>query len=178
MPGEVYYGQAWVPVSDTNCWVYTYSWRPDRAFTNSERTQFAGGFGVHSHVDGDYMPLRNRGNDYLIDRAQQKSQTFTGITGVSEQDSAIQDSQGPIVDRTREHLGPTDLGIVEFRKLVMGAARALQRGEEPKAARVAKKYAVRSGGSIAAPDRDLAAVMTERFGHRHGYVGQEYGLGE
>jgi phthalate 4,5-dioxygenase oxygenase subunit len=45
MPGEVYYGQAWVPVSDTNCWVYTYSWRPDRAFTNSERAQFDGGFG-------------------------------------------------------------------------------------------------------------------------------------
>ena len=47
MPGEVYYGQAWVPVDDTSCWIYTYSWRPDRAFTNSERTQFAGGFGVH-----------------------------------------------------------------------------------------------------------------------------------
>ena len=118
MPGEVYYGQAWVPVSDTSCWVYTYSWRPDRAFTNSERTQFDGGFGVHSHVDDDYMPLRNQRNDYLVDRALQKTSSFTGITGVSEQDSAIQDSQGPIQDRTREHLGPTDLGIVEFRKLI------------------------------------------------------------
>jgi phthalate 4,5-dioxygenase oxygenase subunit len=133
---------------------------------------------VHSHVDDDYMPLRNARNDYLIDRAQQKSQSFTGITGVSEQDSAIQDSQGPIQDRTREHLGPTDLGIVEFRKLVMGAARALQQGEEPKATRAAKKYAVRSGGWVAGPDKELAEVMTERFGHRHGYVGQEYGLGE
>ncbi len=47
--------------------------------------------------------------------------------GVSEQDAAIQDSQGPIQDRTREHLGPTDIGIVEFRKLVMGAARACSR---------------------------------------------------
>jgi hypothetical protein len=178
MPGEVYYGQAWVPVSDTSCWIYTYSWRPDRAFTNSERTQFDGGFGVHSHVDDEYMPLRNARNDYLIDRAQQKSQSFTGITGVSEQDSAIQDSQGPIQDRTREHLGPTDIGIVEFRKLVMGAARALQKGEAPKATQAAKKYAVRSGAWVAGPDKDIAEVMTERFGHRHGYIGQEYGLGE
>jgi hypothetical protein len=131
-------------------------WRPDRAFTNSERTQFAGGFGVHSAVGKDYVPLRNRNNDYLIDRDQQKTTSFTGITGVSEQDSAIQDSQGPIQDRTKEHLGPTDLGIVEFRKLIMGAARALQTGESPKATVSAKKYAVRSGAWVASPDKDLA----------------------
>ena len=51
--------------------------------------------------------------------------------GVSEQDAAVQDSQGPIADRTREHLGPTDLGIMHFRKLIMEAARALQQGEAP-----------------------------------------------
>ena len=124
------------------------------------------------------MPVRNRDNDYLIDRQHQKTTSFTGITGVSEQDSAIQDSQGPIQDRTREHLGPTDLGIVEFRKLMMGAAHALQKGEAPKAARSARQYAVRSGAWVAPPERDLAQVMTERFGHRHGYVGNEYGLGD
>ena len=97
---------------------------------------------------------------------------------MSEQDSAIQDSQGPIQDRTREHLGPTDLGIVEFRKLIMGAARALQQGTEPKAAACANRYAVRSGAWVAEPAKDLAAVMTERFGHPHGYVGGEHGLGD
>jgi hypothetical protein len=75
-------------------------------------------------------------------------------------------------------LGPTDVGIVEFRKLIMGAARAVQRGDAPKAAACANKYAVRAGGWIAGPDKDLAAVMTERFGHPHGYVGAEHGLGE
>jgi phthalate 4,5-dioxygenase oxygenase subunit len=117
-------------------------------------------------------------NEYMLDRAKQKTESFTGIMGVSEQDAAIQDSQGPIQDRTREHLGPTDIGIVEFRKLVMGAARALQQGNEPKSTQAAKKYAVRSGGWVADPGKDLSAVMTERFGHRHGYVGNEYGLGE
>ena len=28
-----------------------------------------------------------------------------------------------------------------------------------------------------APDKDLAAVMTERFGHPQGYIGDKYGLG-
>ena len=69
------------------------------------------------------------------------------------------------------------MGVVEFRKLVMGAARALRSGEEPKAAGKPRRYAVRAGGWVAAPDKDLATVMVERFGHRDGYVGNHYGLG-
>ena len=177
-PGEIYYGQCWVPVDDTTCWIYTYCWHPDRPFSNAERTKFAGGFNVHAEVDADYMPLRNLRNDYRLDRAAQKTATFTGITGVSEQDAAIQDSQGPIQDRRREHLGPTDIGIVEFRKLLMGAARGLAKGQEPRAAAVPHRYAVRSGGWIAGPDKDLAAVMVERFGHDRGWIGNLYGLGD
>ena len=47
-----------------------------------------------------------------------------------------------------------------------------------KAARAPGRYAVRAGGSVAQPDKDLIQVMTERFGHRHGYVGNTYGLGD
>ena len=154
------------------------SWTPDRPLTNAERAKYASGLSLHAEIGEDYVPKRNIGNDYLIDREMQKTLSFTGISGVSDQDAAIQDSQGPIQDRTREHLGPTDVGIVEFRKLVMGAARALQQGTEPRAAAASKRYAVRAGGWIAPPSKDLATVMTERFGHPHGYVGQEHGLGE
>jgi nitrite reductase/ring-hydroxylating ferredoxin subunit len=175
-PGDVYHGQCWVPVDDVTCWIYTYSWVPDRPLTNTERERYAAGLSLHAAVDADYLPIRNIRNDYMLDRTLQKNESFTGITGVSEQDAAIQDSQGPIQDRTKEHLGPTDLGIVEFRKLVMGAARTLQSGGEPKAAQSAEQYAVRAGGWIAGPDKDLAAVMNERFGDRHGYVGHEHGL--
>ena len=177
-PGEVYHGQTWVPVDDTKCWVYTYSWTPDRPLSNAERTKYASGLSLHAEIDENYVPKRNIGNDYMIDRELQKTLSYTGISGVSDQDAAIQDSQGAIQDRTREHLGPTDVGIVEFRKLVMGAARALQQGEQPKAASASTRYAVRAGGWIAGADKDLAAVMAERFGHPHGYVGAEYGLGE
>jgi hypothetical protein len=174
--GEIYYGQCWVPVDDVSCWIYTYCWQPERPFSNAERTKFDRGFNVHAEVDADYMPLRNLRNDYLIDRKAQKDETFTGIVGVSEQDAAIQDSMGPIQDRTREHLGPTDLGVVEFRKLMMGAARSLQAGTAPRAAASPHRYAVRAGGAVAAPTKNLEAVMTERFGHDRGYVGKQYGL--
>jgi hypothetical protein len=177
-PGEVYHGQTWVPVDDTSCWIYTYSWVPDRPLTNAERTKYASGLSLHAEIDEHYVPRRNMHNDYMIDRELQKTLSYTGISGVSDQDAAIQDSQGAIQDRTAEHLGPTDVGIIEFRKLVMAAARALQQGEPPRAAAASTRYAVRAGGWIAAAEKDLTTVMTERFGHRHGYVGGEYGLPE
>ncbi|BAR56670.1 putative dioxygenase [Bradyrhizobium diazoefficiens] len=84
----------------------------------------------------------------------------------------MQDSQGPIADRTREHLGPTDLGIMHFRKVVMDLARALQRGEAPPQAAHQDRYAVRSGACVTSKAKDLPAVMLERFGDVAGFVGR------
>jgi len=60
----------------------------------------------------------------------------------------------------------------------MTSARALAAGGAPHAATAANRFAVRAGGWIAADGKDFATVMTERFGHPHGYVGTEYGLGD
>jgi len=175
-PGDVYHGQCWVPVDDTTCWIYTYSWLPDRPFTAAERERYAGGLSLHAEVDSSYMPLRNLRNEYGLDRQAQKTLSYTGIPGVSEQDAAIQDSQGPVQDRSREHLGPTDAGIAEFRKMLLANARALQQGTPPPAAARARGYALRAGGWVAPAQADLAAVMDQRFGPGRGYVGDAYGL--
>jgi hypothetical protein len=119
---------------------------------------------VHAAVDERWVPIRNRGNEYLIDRGDQKLRTFTGIRGVSEQDACIQDSQGPIADRTREHLGPTDAAIVQFRRLMLRGARDLHAGVEPPAARNGAAYTVRSGSALADRNVPFADVMIGRFG--------------
>jgi phenylpropionate dioxygenase-like ring-hydroxylating dioxygenase large terminal subunit len=172
MPGENIFGQTFVPVTDTNCWIYTYAWNPERPLTQAERDGYRNGNGVMAVVDENYVPLRHKGNDYLIDRKLQKTRSYTGIKGVSEQDAAVQDSQGPIADRTREHLGPTDLGIMHFRKLVMEAARALQQGTPPPHVAHQDRYAVRSGACVTNKAKDLPAVMVERFGDPAGFVGR------
>jgi phenylpropionate dioxygenase-like ring-hydroxylating dioxygenase large terminal subunit len=168
--GENYHGQCWVPIDDHSCWIYNYSWNPERALTPEERRRYAEGSGIHAVVDADHVPIRRRENDYLIDRDRQKHENFSGIEGISEQDAAIQDSQGLIADRTQEHLGPTDLGIVRFRRLVLAAAKAVAGGEPPAAARQAALYRVRGGGALADADVPLPAVMRARFGHEHGLV--------
>ena len=57
-----------------------------------------------------------------------KAGSFTGIEGIPNQDVAMWVSPGPIVDRTRDFLGASDLAVVEFRRMMVEAARAVARG--------------------------------------------------
>jgi nitrite reductase/ring-hydroxylating ferredoxin subunit len=171
MPREFFQGYTWVPISDSACWIYTYAWHPDRPFTAEERARFAkGGYGQFAELGPGYIPLRNRSNDYLIDREDQKHRSFTGVKGIAEQDALAQDSQGFIADRTREHLTATDVAIVHFRRVMLENARALQNGREPEAAKLAKSYRLRAGGAIAPGRLSFEEVMEERFGSATGRV--------
>ena len=66
---------------------------------------------------------------------------------------------------------------MRFRRLMLGAARDLARGVEPRWAKRGAAYAVRSGGWVADRSVRLADVMRQRFGHPHGWVGDRHGLG-
>ena len=79
----------------------------------------------------NFRSIRNRDNDYMLDREIQKTQTFTGIRGINAQDRAIQESMGPIVDRTQEFLGPADIAIVAARKLLEQAIETVKDDGEP-----------------------------------------------
>jgi nitrite reductase/ring-hydroxylating ferredoxin subunit len=171
LPGEIYYGYTWVPITDESCWIYVYAWHPDRPLSDAERARFdKGGYGQMAALGPSFVPLRNRSNDYLIDREEQKHRSFTGVRGIAEQDAMAQDSQGLIVDRTREHLTPTDIAIVRFRRLMLDGAKALREGKEPVAAQRHHSYCLRSGGALAPAGLSFEAVMQERFGSTSGKV--------
>lgn len=173
LPGETAFGYTWVPIDEHQCWIYTYAWNPDRPLTADERAKFARGHGVIAEVDERFIPIRNRENDYLIDRRAQREATFTGVRGVAEQDALVHDSQGLIADRSRDHLSPTDAAIVRFRRLMLSQARALaEAGREPEAPMLPDAYRLRSGSWFAAPDMPFDRVMIERFGDRAGLVTQ------
>ena len=169
MPGEIYYGYTWVPISDESCWIYVYAWNPEREIIDEECARFdLGGFGQFATLGPGFATLRNRANDYLIDRDEQKLVSFTGIRGVAEQDSMAQDSQGEIADRTREHLTSSDVAIARFRRTMLRGAAALLDGVEPDAAQRHEHYALRGGGSIAPADVSFEDVMQQRFGSKDG----------
>ena len=162
--GQTCHAQCWVPIDDESCWIYLYSWNPDRPLTEEERRSYRSGGAVYPEMDTNWMPLRNRSNEYLIDRRMQRAENYTGIVGVSEQDAAIQDSQGRIADRTRELLGPTDLGVVQLRRLMLEAARTLAEGGVPPGRDDPQAYQVRAGGVVADAALGLEEVMQLRFG--------------
>ena len=89
-------------------------------------------------------------NDYLIDReAQSTFQSYTGIPGVRQQDMAMTESMGAIMDRTNEHLGTSDSMIIKARRRWLAAAKALRdHGITPPGVNQPELYRQRSGEII------------------------------
>jgi phthalate 4,5-dioxygenase oxygenase subunit len=122
------HGHFWVPIDDVNCWTWSYDYHPERSLTAEERQACLDGKGVHAEViPGTFRPVQNKDNDYLMDReAQMRGDTYSGIAGFGMQDGSLQESMGPIIDRSRENLVATDYGIVMTRNRLRKAANDLR----------------------------------------------------
>jgi len=129
-----------VPRDDTTMIGITATWNTEQAIP---RRPFV-------DVDAEYVPQQNKANDYLIDREAQKTVSYTGIKGVRVQDMAVQEDQrGPISDRTTEHLGSSDTGVIATRRRLIRQAQALQKGVEPPQPFTPGAYRVRSMAILA-----------------------------
>src|SRR5258707_10432556 len=101
------HGHFWVPADDDNCWAYSFDYHVTRPLTDAERNAMREGKGIHAAtIPGtNFIPTANKTNDYLMDREAQKAgRTYSGVEGIAIQDSSLQESMGPIVDRTKENL--------------------------------------------------------------------------
>jgi phenylpropionate dioxygenase-like ring-hydroxylating dioxygenase large terminal subunit len=135
----------WVPIDDETCWAWSINYHPSRDLTEKELLAMKAGKGIHvQYVPGTFIPLQNKRNDYLMDReAQKRGDTFSGVEGIAMQDASLQESMGPVQDRTRENLCPTDRGIVMARRRLLQAAAANLEGQ-PVPALTAAEQRVRS----------------------------------
>jgi phthalate 4,5-dioxygenase len=126
--------RAWVPMDDAHTMFVSLSWRgspPSMVPLNNGRMVPGARLGF------DYLPnttdwygrwrlTQNPSNDWMIDRAAQKSgEIFTGIGSIHGQDQAVTESMGPITDHAFENLGPSDIMIARTRRRLLRAARAL-----------------------------------------------------
>ncbi|MDA1184559.1 MAG: aromatic ring-hydroxylating dioxygenase subunit alpha [Acidobacteria bacterium] len=121
------HGHFWIPIDDEQCWAWSFDYKVTRPFSPSELQSLRSGKGIHAEcVPGTFRPLANKDNDYLIDRAAQKrGETFSGVHGFAMQDASVQESMGPIVDRTRENLVSTDNGIIMARHRLLRTIKAM-----------------------------------------------------
>lgn len=124
-------GHMWVPMDDNTCMVYNWSYSfGEEPLEDGAEYEAALGRS-EGNLQPDFKNIRNRENDWLIDRQVQKYETFTGITGINNQDQAVQESMGAIVDRSSENLSASDMAIVTARRMLLEAASTVADGGDP-----------------------------------------------
>ena len=128
LSGEMTITQWHVPVNDTSCYWYaiftSFSEPVDKDHMREQRLKL--------YTLPDYRPRVGRANDYGFDPGEQASKTYTGMgDDINVHDQWAVESQGPIQDRTREHLGQTDKGIIAYRRMLNQAIDQVERGEKP-----------------------------------------------
>lgn len=111
-----------VPVDDENCYWYSmFTSFGDPVNKDLMREQR-----MKEHRLPDYAPLKNKRNNYGYDSAEQARETYTGMgMDINVHDQWAVESPGPIFDRTKEHLGKTDVGIIKYRKILREAIASL-----------------------------------------------------
>ena len=118
-----------VPVDDKTCYWYsmfTSFGKPvDKALMREQR--------MKEHRLPDYAPLKNARNNYGYDPDEQARETYTGMgLDINVHDQWAVESMGRIQDRTNEHLGKSDVGIIRNRRRLRAAIDALKAGEPDK----------------------------------------------
>jgi phthalate 4,5-dioxygenase oxygenase subunit len=129
--------KVWVPLDDEHTMVWEPHWSSTRDLTEDEQKGHKDRVAPSGFLadDDDWLGkarfAANGENDFLLDRQRQKKVNFSGLENVTPiQDAAMQESMGPIVDRTREHLGASDAAIVQMRRRLMSAARQWQQNHQ------------------------------------------------
>jgi phthalate 4,5-dioxygenase oxygenase subunit len=156
------HGHFWIPIDDENCWTWSYDYHPTRKLKESEVAAVRAGKGIHvTYVPGTFRPVQNKDNDYLMDRAAQKrGETYSGVLGFGMQDAAVQESMGPIVDRSKENLVSTDNGIIMMRHRLLRSLKAMEKGDIPPGVDLAHQR-VRSAAVVLPPDQPFKDAAKE-----------------
>jgi phthalate 4,5-dioxygenase len=127
----------WHPTDDENTLVWRIDYHPVRPLTNAELDNFRSGLFAHvnpaeyqpptSVAAGRWRPLADKSNDFLIDRTEQQTASFSGLKGFWLQDRVVTESMGPIYDRSKENLRTSDAGVIQVRRLLIRTLEAMQR---------------------------------------------------
>jgi phthalate 4,5-dioxygenase len=121
--------QIFVPVDNENSMLFdVYFSQNDSPVSSDEMRTF-----LHARrgVDLDENDFRfaQKSNNWLQDREAMENGSWTGIEGFQNQDIAAQESMGRVSNRTREHLGQSDVAVIRMRRRMLENVRRFQAGE-------------------------------------------------
>jgi phthalate 4,5-dioxygenase oxygenase subunit len=124
-----------VPRDEHTTWRYTLS---------TEAPKDWGGLTGAPYQQHESFPYRNRplrngiiereytkDNEYMLDRAAQKTTSYTGIPEFRSQDLMVTETMGQRYDRTKEHWGTTDIALIRMHTMLLQGAQDVADGKEP-----------------------------------------------
>jgi phenylpropionate dioxygenase-like ring-hydroxylating dioxygenase large terminal subunit len=126
MSTEMTISQWHVPIDDHHCYWYaiftSFTGPVDKQQMREQRLKT---------IDlPNYTSRKNKRNEYGYSAEEQRNKTYTGMgEDINVHDQWACESMGSIQDRTREHLGTTDKGIMLYRRQLVKAIEAAQAGE-------------------------------------------------
>ncbi len=128
MSSEMTITQWHVPVDDETCyWYAIFTSYTDPVDKDKMRAQR-----LAMHEGPLYKSRRNKSNEYGFDPQEQENDTYTGMgQDINVHDQWACESMGRIQDRTREHLGKSDKGIIAYRRMLREQIKKVQDGETP-----------------------------------------------
>jgi len=126
MSREMTITQWHVPIDDKNCYWYSmftsFGAPVDKATMREQR--------LREHRLPDYAPLKNATNNYGYDPEEQKTETYLGMgLDINVHDQWAVEAMGAIQDRRDEHLGRTDVAIIQYRRKLRAAIAAMAEGK-------------------------------------------------
>lgn len=124
--GDGHIGIWHVPIDDYTHWRWHFAVRRDAPIDETSRMRR-----YSEEYEKPYFLKRKKSNRYLQDRSK-LGENFTGMgTNFNVHDAFATETQGPIQDRTREHLATTDVALLAARKLMLKAIDDVKAGRRP-----------------------------------------------
>jgi 5,5'-dehydrodivanillate O-demethylase len=97
------------PIDDANTQVFQFRFTPTKGGANAEQPE---------DPPMEFVATKNDNGEFHLNH-------------FASQDHMAWETQGPIADRTDEHLGEADRGVIMFRKLLHEQIGAVQQGQDP-----------------------------------------------
>jgi phthalate 4,5-dioxygenase oxygenase subunit len=122
-PHESRLFKAWHPIDDESCFTFYVHFDPEKPL---DKEAIYANWG-HRTAPPSFRTEHTLANMHLQDRHRMGT-NFSGIVGAAIQDRAVQESMGPIYDRTQEHLGTSDKAVIFYRRLMLRLLDDMEQG--------------------------------------------------
>jgi phenylpropionate dioxygenase-like ring-hydroxylating dioxygenase large terminal subunit len=118
------------PVDDEHTISYLIDASPTRRLDLRSRLKRSGLLEERFYAHGEFVA--DWSNGFGQDRTAMREKTsWSGFHGITQEDAVISVSQGPVYDRSTEHLVASDAAIVRLRQRLLDAVRLNSAGQDP-----------------------------------------------